>query len=345
MSLPYCEKFGFDTNKVKERLQWVELGDADHENAKRLQDVIRPRLAHIISEFYDWLSTLEEARKLLGDFSNLERLKSTQTGYLLTLGMGFDQLDYFESRLRVGQAHVWVGLSLSLYQCAYRRLCQLILEQIDHTAADAPALIRFAHKVTTLDMSLAIETYHLSQVQTLEEYLERSNVQQSQLLVASQTDSLTGLVNHQTIMDLMGKALNNPETKKPIAAVMADLDHFKQINDSHGHIVGDKVLVEVSRRMKAALRDFDYVGRYGGEEFLMVLQGADLETSRKVAERVRQHVCASPIHLHREEVEITISLGVTLAKPGDKPESLVERADKALYAAKHAGRNCVQFIQ
>lgn len=342
MTLPYCEKFGFTEAKLHERLHWLELSSDDLELGKRLQNIIRPNLDSIINPFYDWLLTLEEAQPLLGDEGNIKNLRHSQSGYLLSLGVAFDQLDYFESRLRVGQAHVWVGLSLSLYQCAYRRMAYLILQHIEPTDRELTA---FVHKITMLDMSLAIETYHLAQVQSLEENLERSQVQQNRLLVAASTDALTGLANHVTIMSMLSDAIEAAKPTQPVAAVMVDIDHFKQINDVHGHIVGDKVLKEIALRLKAALRDFDRLGRYGGEEFLLVLNGAKLSTARKVAERVRQHVASGPVNLQGLEVEVTISLGIAVGHRDEESERLVARADAALYAAKAAGRNCVMVAE
>ena len=253
MSLTYCEKFGFNASRIAERLQWLDLSANDHATAGQLQqDIITLHAAAIVDEFYRWLVQIPEARALLVDDELISRLKQTQTQYLLSLGVDFNQADYFESRLRVGQAHVWVGLSLSLYQCAYRRLAELIFQHIDCQRDDAPILISFLHKIIALDMSLAIETYHLTHVQTLEESLDRSQRQQKKLRVAAATDSLTGLANHETIISMLQEALAQEE--RPLAAVMVDIDHFKQVNDTHGHPVGDKVLIETARRIRSALR-------------------------------------------------------------------------------------------
>jgi len=343
MSLTYCDKFGFDANKIAERLQWLELGAADHATARQLQrDIIRPHAEAIVTTFYEWLPTLAEARTLLVDDELVARLKQTQSQYLLNLGIDFDQPDYFESRLRVGQAHVWVGLGLSLYQCAYRYIGELILLYIDYEHPDARKLTTFVHKIIALDMSLAIETYHLTHVKTLEESLDRSQRQQKTLRMDAATDSLTGLANRKTIINELERMLQQPpQEHRPVVAIMADIDHFKEVNDTYGHLVGDKVLTEISNRIRSALRDFDEVGRYGGEEFLLVLNGANLVTAKNVAERIREHVTSQPINLQGVEIRASISLGVAAAHPGEKTDSVLARADKALYAAKAAGRNCV----
>ncbi len=347
MSLPYCEKFGFTTTKIQERLQWLELTTADHALGARFQqEIIQPHCQSIIDDFYSWLLTLSEARTLLTDEPTIHCLKKTQTNYLQSLGVNFDQPDYFESRLRVGQAHIWVGLSLSLYQCAYRHLGQKILNHVAINCENADKISEFVYKIIALDMSLAIEIYHNAQVQTLEEILERSEIQQKRLRIEANTDSLTGLANHEAIMGSLNHALEDIDpSSNPVVAIMVDLDHFKEVNDTYGHLVGDKVLIEVAKRLRAALRDFDNIGRFGGEEFLLVLNNTSMETARTAAERIRQHVAAGPINLHGLEIQATISLGLSAAQSGDNTETIVARADKALYAAKKAGRNCLKVAQ
>lgn len=343
-----CEQFGFDDGNIQERLRWVELGPSDHTLASRLHSQLHAgAVPRIIDDFYDWLLTLDEARAFLEDDTILARLKATQGDYLLSLGVDFDRPAYFESRLRVGLAHAWVGLSLSLYLCAYRHMTQLILDAVcPPQAGDGEGdLQAFVHKIIALDMSLAVETYHNIQVQTLGDSLDRSRSLENHLRLEADTDSLTGLSNHERIMaDLEADVLAATQGGYSCAVVMADIDFFKNVNDSYGHLIGDKVLMEVAGRLRAALRDFDNLGRYGGEEFLIVLKRASLATAHTVAERVRQHVCAEPINLQGLTVEVTISLGVSLTKAGDDMEAVLSRADHALYKAKDLGRNRVEVM-
>lgn len=349
MTLTYCEQFGFDAAKIGERLAWFGLSEADHETAQRLQqEVITPSTASIVDEFYGWLQTLEAAKSLLGDEDTRQHLKGTMTHYLTTLGANFQAADYFESRLRIGQAHAWVGVSLSLYQCAYHHLGQLMLalaENVTGLSHEQQRDMRcFLHKILALDMSLAIDTYHSSQVQTLEESLQRMRLRETYLRVEAQTDALTGLSNHEYIVKELTHCLKTShELGESCAVVMADLDFFKLINDEHGHLVGDKVLMEVARRLRSALRDFDSLGRYGGEEFLIILKRANRHTVPVIAERIRHHVADEPINLHGLEIHATISLGVTFSHTDDHADNAIDRADEALYRAKNAGRNRVEY--
>jgi diguanylate cyclase (GGDEF)-like protein len=126
---------------------------------------------------------------------------------------------------------------------------------------------------------------------------------------------------------------------------MADIDHFKRINDTHGHQTGDEVLCEVARRMQSALRPYDTIGRFGGEEFLLVLPGCSLEDGVKLAERICHLVRSEPVKAKNKRIDVSISLGVAVANPPVPVdlETLLGSADAALYGAKEAGRNRVEF--
>ncbi|HEB93787.1 MAG TPA: diguanylate cyclase [Gammaproteobacteria bacterium] len=347
MAQPYCEKFGFDDDRIHQRLRWLDFSVEDHVLARRLQtEVIRPNITAIVNDFYDWLDSVDEVQEMLSGGFDIERLKATQTNYVRSLGMEFDTPEYFEARLRVGQAHAWVGLSLSLYNCAYYWLSQFIITRIpDHLRTadgDGRRIESFLHKIICLDISLAIETYHVAQVTSLEESLARTQQQKDRLRVAASTDSLTGLANHDAIIAELELALAEvAQGEHTVAVVMADLDHFKAVNDTYGHLVGDKVLMEVSRRLRAALRGFDRVGRYGGEEFLLILHNATPTSMKHVTERVRKRITDNPVKLPDLSLKVTMSMGVTMVRSDETAEDAIARADTALYAAKKAGRDRV----
>lgn len=160
-------------------------------------------------------------------------------------------------------------------------------------------------------------------------------------------DSLTSLRNRRAILEQLEQSLGRARQLGQKAAVlMLDVDHFKKINDNHGHPGGDKVLAEVGRRLKGALRGGDSVGRLGGEEFLAVLENCDAQTARLVAERCRQAICEQPIALDAaggNAVTVTISVGCKVVQPEDDsgPTTAMGLADAALYEAKAGGRNRV----
>jgi len=158
-------------------------------------------------------------------------------------------------------------------------------------------------------------------------------------------DPLTQLLNRRATLDFLLTELNRATRDlKPLTVMMVDIDHFKLINDRFGHPAGDGVLCEVSRRLRASLRAYDIVGRFGGEEFLVVAPGCDVSPGLMRAERLREVVCAQPVILKDLSINVTVSVGVA-SSPEPKPqdlESLLSAADKALYRAKEGGRNRVE---
>lgn len=155
-------------------------------------------------------------------------------------------------------------------------------------------------------------------------------------------DGLTGSLNRRAIMEeLTRELLRAARSREPVSVILADVDHFKRVNDTFGHGAGDEVLREVSRRIQRGLRNYDRAGRYGGEEFLVVLSGCAQEGAEAVAERIRQTVEREPIFCGREPLTVTVSLGVACSESDASVERLIRAADLALYRSKHGGRNRV----
>jgi diguanylate cyclase (GGDEF)-like protein len=155
-------------------------------------------------------------------------------------------------------------------------------------------------------------------------------------------DSLTGVWNHAAILEILEREWRRGRREgSPVGVILADLDHFKRVNDTHGHLAGDAALRAVSDRILAAMRPYDLVGRYGGEEFLLVLPGCDEPATFKVCERI----AGQAVPHESEEVSLTVSLGATVGKPSAAADvvALVRAADTALYRAKAAGRNRVEL--
>jgi diguanylate cyclase (GGDEF)-like protein len=161
-------------------------------------------------------------------------------------------------------------------------------------------------------------------------------------------DFLTGIRNRNSILEELQREFDRSvRTGKGVAVAMADLDHFKQVNDTYGHPVGDKVLAEVARRMAAELRSYEAIGRYGGEEFLIVLSECDLEGAECMAQRVRNALASKPAEVHGALIPVTVSIGVAATDQWTHPTEalLVELADFALYKAKRLGRNRVELAE
>jgi diguanylate cyclase (GGDEF)-like protein len=189
-----------------------------------------------------------------------------------------------------------------------------------------------------------LRVYNLELQRRVEERtraLEDSNAQLHRLAT---TDSLTGLHNRHAIFTLAQQELTRCQRHPlPCAVALLDIDYFKRINDSWGHQVGDEVLIQFSHRLLHGVRATDAVGRVGGEEFMLVLPGADLAAATRMLERLRAEIGTVPFVTGTGPIEVTASFGVTLMRQDDPCFSQVfKRADEALYQAKGAGRDRIE---
>jgi diguanylate cyclase (GGDEF)-like protein len=159
-------------------------------------------------------------------------------------------------------------------------------------------------------------------------------------------DALTGCWNRRVILETLERETERAEReRRNLAVVMLDLDHFKSVNDTYGHGAGDEALRQVVQRVTSAIRGYDWIGRIGGEEFLLVLPGCDELQTLSHAERLRNSIERTPVDFDGQQIGITVSVGATSLQPGlgITPQLLVRSADAALYTAKRQGRNRVSF--
>ena len=186
--------------------------------------------------------------------------------------------------------------------------------------------LRVGKRIVDLQMDL---------MQAREELRDRAN-----------KDLLTMLPNRPAIANVLEEELSRCHRENhTVGIVLLDIDHFKKINDTYGHFAGDAVLRESAARLRANMRTYDKVGRYGGEEFLVVLPNCDLEQAAHLAERMRQRLYGSSMIVDGIEMQVSASFGVTVSDQSERTsDSLVRVADEALYQAKASGRNCVKTL-
>jgi len=158
-------------------------------------------------------------------------------------------------------------------------------------------------------------------------------------------DPLTGLWNRRMILDQLHREFHRASRDgHTLAVTVADLDHFKEINDRHGHAAGDAVLQAAADRLRSVLRSYDFIGRYGGEEFLIILPACEAGLALSIAERARRALSAAPLEVNGALLSITASLGVACSSTHDTdPAALVHAADQALYRAKAGGRDRIEI--
>lgn len=198
---------------------------------------------------------------------------------------------------------------------------------------------RQAHEQTELELLTRLKQLNerlLQAEQEAEEYKNRLNRQQQRL----QVDTLTQLNNRSALDERLALEYKRwLRYQSPLCLAIVDVDHFKRINDTYGHLAGDKALKVIARAISTALRESDFVARFGGEEFVVLLPGINANTMELPLEKIRNVVKSIPFRFKDERLSISISVGATLFRTGDRITDAFERADRALYEAKNAGRD------
>ena len=343
---PLCDQFGFDADWRDAQLSLVGLDGFSRDDVRLLHEKVlnRETTEAIVDRFYGQILRHPQISELLASF-DIGHLKERQVQFFTDFGIRFRDPGYFESRARVGVAHARVGVPLSLYLAAFGLLQSLVLEEISErveSPAERRILELLAVRLTSLDIALATEVFHGARLEVMDRSLKHLESERQSLRQQLEQDALTGASSRTSLLrELQGGIERASKTGQPLVVIMADLDHFKDVNDTYGHLVGDKVLREVAARIKAALREFDLVGRYGGEEFVVLLENTSTHTANQVAERIRQRIAGEPIHVGMQGVKLTLSQGLALHRDGEDSQALLKRADQAMYKAKQAGRNCV----
>ena len=214
-----------------------------------------------------------------------------------------------------------------------------VIDQRDHMAAEEAKLNKQLQDLTETKLAMTQTLDHLkTQMLSLQGQLSTTEAYRFQ----ATHDALTGLWNRGAILDILRRELLRAQREGSLVGViLADLDHFKGVNDTYGHLVGDAVLQESAQRISAAVRSYDAVGRYGGEEFLIVLSNCD-EDAMEQAERIRQLTSAEPIATSQGPISVTLSLGAASTDGLQEVDEILRAADEALYRAKRAGRNRVE---
>lgn len=184
-------------------------------------------------------------------------------------------------------------------------------------------------------ISFLVESVRFQTRQHLEEVRDSLRLQ-------ARTDELTGLANRRGFRQYLGETeQRRDKSKDSFAVIIGDLDHFKQINDQYGHEVGDSVLREIAKTLKSLVREEDLIVRWGGEEFLLLLVGTDLDGARVLGEKIRQKIASTLFSTEAGEIAVSMSIGVDAQSVGGDLYATLGSADRAMYEAKHRGRNCL----
>ncbi|WP_457748999.1 GGDEF domain-containing protein [Sulfurimonas sp.] len=184
-----------------------------------------------------------------------------------------------------------------------------------------------------------VQNHMQQEVARANQVISELTTQVKELENSSNLDALTRIFNRRALDTYLKNICDKKKLEHELHILLLDIDDFKKINDKYGHIAGDKILIFVAKILRKALRDGDKVFRYGGEEFLIVLNRIDANTCQRIAGRILKLVSSNQLFYKGQAINVTMSIGATLFFSGDTPHKLIERADKALYKSKRSGKN------
>lgn len=338
MDYPNCQLYGYDQARIDEMLRLLEISDRDVDTAYTLHNlVIDPNLDAIIEAFYSYLQTHPEFQAFFKPGEQLTRMAQTQEAYLRSLGTNYHSPDYFENRLQIGVTHNRINMPPRLYECAYTKLKELIFEKFpnDMTLEEKQKLQQFLNRIITLDIALALESYYQIQVDNLQGSIEELRESKEQLQQRSLIDSLTGANNRAAILAVINKLLQQYQKDGSVfSVVMCDIDNLGKVNDELGHMAGDLVLKKMVEQIKSRIRSKDVIGRYGGDEFLIVLRDTDEKNAVNVMNNITAQVRDHAVKVGETNLNIQMSYGIINVEDQDSLPTLLQRVDQALLADK-----------
>nr|WP_321265870.1 GGDEF domain-containing protein [uncultured Sulfurimonas sp.] len=243
------------------------------------------------------------------------------------------------------------GFAEALFHNAYKDIAKKSLSSYKNTNQNIEKITKL-HERTLLECNSQhidlpsltnkfdeIQSHLIDEVKKANEIISQLTTQVKTLEEKSNLDSLTKVFNRRALSSYLENICSNDELPYEFHLLILDIDDFKIINDKHGHIAGDKVLIFIANILKKTLRDGDKVFRYGGEEFIIILNRVDDAHCKRISSRLLELVRGNKLIYKGEGLRVTMSIGTTRYTNGDTPDSIIARADKALYKAKESGKN------
>lgn len=332
--------------EIENRKALLNFNQKDVDIILSCKPYIEADLDNIVEEFYNNQTDINDVVLLIGDADTLSRLRVAQRSYVLDLFSGIYDVEYVNRRLRIGLVHKRIGVEPKLYLSATRTLHEIIMHCILSHVDDSDkieGMYSALDKLIYFDVTLVFDTYissMMSEIETgkqnLESYaqdLEKKVAERTrQLEELSRKDALTGLNNLRVLKERLQHDMKYSERSGlPLSLIYFDVDSFKRINDEKGHQYGDTVLQMIGKTLLSLSREIDTPCRYGGDEFCVVLPGADLEAGKNYCERLLKS-------LKEEDPHVSISIGLAQTGPANflSMEELIKNADKNMYKAKRA---------
>jgi diguanylate cyclase (GGDEF)-like protein len=343
---PLSDQFGFDADWRESQLRLAALTVTDQELVPSLQELLNQdqRIASLVTCFYQYLVSDPQSAAILNKFDR-ERLQQVQADYLASFGSGLGYAEYFESRIRLALVHMQLGISASVYAAAFsfqQGLLNDLIIQTARTKKISRSLAGLVSKLTALEILIAHEVYAAALPQAAEQLPRTTRPSYETYGNRLQQDAMTGAAGRLTILKAINGGLETARrTGQALSLILVELDMPETESAAELKSAIEQVLREVVVRLKASVRGFDLIGRYGAHSFIMLLENTSLHTSHQIAERVRRRMHEKPVHCQQGEVTITVSQGITDALSSDDQDSLLLRCGRALEQARSAGGNCI----
>ena len=317
-----AEQMQLDEVELAKRKQLFGITEAEGRHLSSAGLLIRDELDAIVGRFYERMTAIDEVALLIGDRDTMDRLRRNLREYLEELFSGFYDDHYVTTRLRIGLTHKRVGVEPKYYFAAVLVLKDILREALTRRCTDArvlPATLDALEKLLIFDTELVVHTYidrMLAEIKTVKAHSAREwrAVEQRiaertrDLTELSRTDPLTGLLNQRAFhADLRQEIARSRRRRSALSLVFFDLDSFKQVNDTQGHLRGDDVLRAVGHECRTVTRDTDLASRMGGDEFAIALAATDLGGAKRLAARLSERV--------QTATGLTISYGTVQTGP------------------------------
>lgn len=341
-----AEQLRITEPEIRDRKSLLDFTEADVDSLRECKPIVSEHLDSIVDEFYDKQRRHPDIVLLIGDAETFSRLHGSMRRYVMELFDGFYDAEYVNSRLRIGKVHKRIGVPPKLYISALHLLETILLRHVMDDGPRGEARRTALHKLLMFDIQLVFDTYIASlvsqvesardQLQTYATSLEHMIAERTrQLEELSRKDPLTGLANQRAFFtDLRRELAIAQRTHQPVSLVYFDLNGFKGLNDTQGHLAGDDMLIAVGRALGEVLRETDTACRYGGDEFCLILPATDSIHAEQTCQRVIAAFDKIASH------GVTFSIGIAEAGTGPtlSADDLVRAADTAMYIAKARSR-------
>jgi len=330
--------------EISRRKELFEFCNGDAATLMLCSNLVREHIDKILTTFYQKQKSANETASPTQHSDRQQRLYSAQRAYILSLFDGCYDIEYVKHRLRIGMMHRRIGGEPKLYLSALKALKDSVVAALDTYVQEKSFLAKVADaldKLLYFDAMLVLDVYiqgFLTEVEAAKSQalsyandLEAKIAERtSQLQELALRDALTALYNQRGLRDYLRRELKSAKRyKKNFALAYIDIDHFKQINDHHGHLAGDGVLRTLGEAIQKSCRETDFPCRYGGDEFCLALPDCSLSEAKDVCDRI--------IDLFSNRIaDVTFSIGIAQTGPHDflDPDALIGAADSKMYEAK-----------